>query len=98
MRSATIRLTNETTMWKAWIGFNASHSLGAMFFGLMYGYFIVSDFVLFGSTYFIQAVGLLVLCSYYVLAKLYWFKIPRRGIAMALFLYVAGLLLMFLSY
>ena len=23
-------LTKETTMWRAWVGFNASHSLGAM--------------------------------------------------------------------
>jgi hypothetical protein len=31
-------ITRETTMWKAWIGFNASHSLGAILFGLVYGY------------------------------------------------------------
>jgi hypothetical protein len=31
-------ISRETTMWKAWIGFNASHSLGAILFGLVYGY------------------------------------------------------------
>jgi hypothetical protein len=31
-------LTRETTMWQAWIGFNASHARGAIFFGLIYGY------------------------------------------------------------
>jgi hypothetical protein len=25
-------------MWKAWVGFNASHSYGAILFGLVYGY------------------------------------------------------------
>lgn len=26
------RLTRRTTLWKAWVGFNASHSLGAILF------------------------------------------------------------------
>jgi hypothetical protein len=30
MKNTSPVLTKETTMWKAWIGFNASHSLGAM--------------------------------------------------------------------
>ena len=30
-------LTSQTTMWKAWIGFNASHSLCALLFGAVYG-------------------------------------------------------------
>jgi hypothetical protein len=28
----------DTTMRKAWIGFNASHSFGAILFGAVYGY------------------------------------------------------------
>jgi hypothetical protein len=31
-------ITRETTMWKAWVGFNASHSYGAVLFGAVYGY------------------------------------------------------------
>jgi len=30
-------ISRHTTMWKAWVGFNASHSFGAMLFGLVYG-------------------------------------------------------------
>jgi len=30
MRDDSPRLTRRTTMWDAWIGFNASHSLGAV--------------------------------------------------------------------
>jgi len=29
-------------MWKAWIGFNASHSLGAVLFGQVYGYLVLA--------------------------------------------------------
>jgi hypothetical protein len=38
MRQMPLRLTAQTTMWKAWIGFNASHSLGLILFGAIYGY------------------------------------------------------------
>src|SRR4051812_45946150 len=36
-------LTRQTTMWKAWIGFNASHSMGAILFGLVYGYLAIAQ-------------------------------------------------------
>ena len=38
MKLTSPRLTGETTVWKAWIGFNASHSSGAMFIGIINGY------------------------------------------------------------
>ena len=31
-------ITKETTMWRAWVGFNASHSVGAILFGLVFGF------------------------------------------------------------
>jgi hypothetical protein len=34
-------------MWKAWIGFNASHAYGAIFFGLIYGYLALEHSLLF---------------------------------------------------
>src|SRR5258706_3218082 len=81
-------LTRQTTMWKAWIGFNASHSLGAMFFGLVYGYLAVwHQTFLFGSP-FLLALGGAALFAYLVLAKLYWFRVPLRGIALSFVLYL----------
>src|SRR5258706_16067390 len=32
-------ITKETTMWRSWVGFNASHSEGLIFFGLVFGCF-----------------------------------------------------------
>ncbi|MES3021067.1 MAG: hypothetical protein V4857_05720 [Pseudomonadota bacterium] len=84
-------LTRQTTMWRAWIGFNASHSYGAMFFGLVYGYLaLFHDAMLFGSTFLI-VLGLAMCAGYLVLAKLYWFRIPFRGISLASALFVAAL-------
>jgi hypothetical protein len=82
----------ETTMWKAWIGFNASHSMGAVLFGAVYGYLaVVHDNFLMRSDFF-AFLGLLFLAGYPLLGKLYWFSIPFRCIALAFFLYGLGLL------
>jgi hypothetical protein len=36
MKATSPVLTKETTLWNAWIGFNASHSLGAMLVAAFY--------------------------------------------------------------
>ena len=85
-------ISRETTMWKAWVGFNASHSFGAILFGLIYGQLaLVQPRVLLSSP-FLLAVGLALLCGYTFLGKRYWFRIPFRGILIALALYVGGLI------
>jgi hypothetical protein len=86
-------LTRQTTFWKAWIGFNASHAFGAVFFGLLYGYLALrhSDFLF--HTPFLLGVGLLLLVGYFILGKVYWFSVPFRGISLALACYVASLFL-----
>ena len=84
-------ITRETTMWRAWIGFNASHSYGAMLFGLIYGYLaLVHPTLLFQSTFLI-ALGLLLLAGYVFLGKRYWFSVAFRGIVSATVLYVSAL-------
>ena len=83
-------ITRGTTMWKAWIGFNASHSLGAMLFGVVYGYLALVRGEWLAASPFLLALGLLFLGGYMVLARLYWFSVPQRGVALALALYLAG--------
>ena len=80
-------------MWKAWVGFNASHSLGALLFGLVYGYLAVAvPEVLFHSI-FLLLLGLGMLVALSLLAWRYWFAIPFRGIALALVCYTGSLIL-----
>src|SRR6187431_1655910 len=79
MREVSPVLTRETTMWKTWVGFNASHSMGAILFGLIYGYLALMEPMLLFHSAFLLAVGLAMLGSLSVLGKLYWFSIPFRG-------------------
>jgi len=83
MSSSAVRLScGGTTMWRAWVGFNFSHSLGAVVFG--------SCCILLGIS--AQTLALpkpaLVLpvvigVVYFWLALRYWFRVPAVGIALA---------------
>lgn len=93
MKASTLVITKETTVWKAWIGFNASHSMAAILFGLVFGYLSVAyPSVLYGSV-FLQAVGFLMLLGFFVLGRLYWFSVPFVGITIALVCYVVSIYL-----
>jgi hypothetical protein len=86
-------ISRQTTMWRAWIGFNASHSAGAMMFGLVYGYLALVHFDLLVHSSFLSILGGLYFFSLLALAKLYWFRIPFVGIFIALVLYLTGFVL-----
>ena len=91
MQQVSPVITRQTTMWKAWIGFNASHSYGLILFGAVYGYLALahSDF-LFRSA-FLLSIGLILLLGYVFLAKRYFFRIPLQGVLLPRSLYVLAL-------
>src|SRR5262249_174887 len=69
MGQVSLVLTRETTVWKAWLGFNVSHSMGAILFGLVYGYLAFAQAELFFKSMFLLAVGLAMLGGLVVLSK-----------------------------
>ena len=90
-------LTRQTTMWKAWVGFNISHSLGALLFGAVYGYLSIFRWPVLVASPFLLVTGATLLAAFLVLGKVYWFRVPFRGIALALVLYLAGIVAALLS-
>lgn len=78
-------------MWKAWIGFNASHSFGAILFGLIYGHLAISNSALLFDSPVVLGVGFAMLGGYVVLGKLYWFSVPYRSICVSFACYVASI-------
>jgi hypothetical protein len=81
-------ITRQTTMWKAWIGFNASHSYGAILFGLVYGYLAVAHREVLFNSPFLLAVGFTTLGGWLFIGKSYFFSTPFRGIVIATMCYV----------
>ena len=95
MQEVSPVLTRETTMWKAWIGFNASHSYGAILFGLVYGYLALVHGALLFQSPFLLLTGLVLLAGYVFLGKRYWFSIPYRCILLSAVLYLSALVIEF---
>jgi len=93
LEQAPLVLTRQTTMWKAWVGFNASHSFGALLFGAIYGYLALVHSAFLLQSRFLLSLGLLALLAYAFLGKRYWFSVPFRGILLATAFYVLALVL-----
>lgn len=92
MGATPLMLTPETTVWRAWVGFNASHSICAVFFGLVFGFLAIHHAELLFRSAYLQLLGLAVLVGFVVLAKAYWFSVPLAGVSVALGCFVAGAL------
>ena len=93
MQEALPVITRQTTMWKAWIGFNATHSFGLVLFGAVYGYLALAHSDLLFQSVFLLALGLILLIGYAVITKKYFFRNPLLGVVLAMLLY--GLALIF---
>jgi hypothetical protein len=95
MKAVSPVITRETTMWRTWIGFNASHSCSAILFGLVYGYLALCHAAFLFDSAFLLTVGIAMLAGYVFLGWRYWFSVPFRGIVLAALLYGGGVITRF---
>ena len=86
-------ITKETTMWRGWVGFNASHSMGLILFGLVFGYLALAHPQVLFQSPFLLVVGLAMLVGLVVLCKVYFFSAPLTGVSVSLACYVASIAL-----
>jgi len=79
MANSALRLSGgRTDMWRAWIGFNFSHSLGVLLFGALA---VWAGFRIKALPVGVMPALTLIGCLYLVLALLYWFRSPAIGVA-----------------
>ncbi|MBT1065194.1 hypothetical protein KJY73_16510 [Bowmanella sp. Y26] len=90
MEGSSPRLTKETTMWRAWVGFNASHSLGVMLLAAIYIPLGIYHFELIQNSLWFSLLPVIVSISYLILAKKYWFKIPFIGVLISLVCFIGS--------
>src|SRR5260370_22045634 len=86
-------ITKETTIWRCWVGFNASHSMGLILFGLVFGFLALAHSQLLFQSPFLLVVGLAMLVGLLVLCKVYFFSAPLTSISISLACYVASIAL-----
>jgi len=92
MKEVSPVITRQTTMWKAWIGFNASHSYGLILFGAVYGYLALAHSEFLFQSVFLLALGLILLVGYVFITKRYFFRTPLWGVLLATLLYGLALI------
>ncbi|HEV7608951.1 MAG TPA: hypothetical protein VGO61_16530 [Steroidobacteraceae bacterium] len=83
MRESKIRLTRgESTVWEGWVGFNLSHSLGALMFAAAC-FIVAACFRIFAFSPWALFALAAVSALYLLLAVQYWFRIPIVGTAIS---------------
>ena len=90
MKNTSPVLTKETTMWKAWVGFNASHSLGALLVTAFYVPLAVTNMQVIRESIWFSILPVLIGLSYLFLAKKYWFRIPFIGILISTLCFIGA--------
>jgi len=76
-------LSKETSIWRAWVGFNASHSYGAILIALFFVPLSVFHNEMIQNSLWFSILPAAIGICYLVLATKYWFKIPVIGISLA---------------
>lgn len=90
MQSTSPVLTKETSIWKAWVGFNASHSFGAILVALFYVPLSTFHLEIIQNSLWFSVLPFLIGVCYLILAIKYWFKVPLIGISIATLCFLAA--------
>jgi hypothetical protein len=90
MTRAGLRLTRRTDMWRAWVGFNLSHSLGLVIFAAFVFVTGRSLPVFAQEAHISIPFALVVAAGYLRLARRYWFRTPLIGCLLSVVLFLAA--------
>ncbi len=90
MAACPVRLAGPAcSMWSAWVGFNLSHSLGALMFGAAAAAWGLWPA---GTPLVVAWLPAALAALYLAIGLPYWFKTPNSGIALALGCFVLAAL------
>lgn len=92
MQRSSIRLDPRINLWRAWLGFNLTHSLGLVLFGGAFVYVAAAEPARFASTP-VQAVAVGVAATYLAISRAFFFAKPVAGAAVGLACFVAAAVL-----
>ncbi len=93
MQETTLRITNKTSMWKAWLGFNISHGLGIFTFGII---MLLLGLLCFDQLKLMAPIAIAFSTTYLWLSVKFWFNKPTIGITIGLQLFILSYILLLL--
>ncbi len=94
MQNTPLLMTEKLTMWKSWVGFNATHGTGAAFIGIINFYLALNNFSFLSSSQFLLLLTILTVGFYVWVARKYWFKAVLILIAVAWTCFIVAYMLM----
>ena len=80
MKNTSPIISKQTSMWHAWVGFNASHGIGALLLAAVYIPLTIYHFPIINHSLWFSLLPCLISLSYLILAKKYWFNVPFSGL------------------
>ena len=97
MKNEQVQLAenHKSNLWKAWLGFNISHSYGAMIFSF-YSLYLYNKTELFNNKKhksILYGINIFVSLSYTITSYLYWYKSPSIGLTAVTSCFAASYLL-----
>lgn len=93
MERSGILLYPKANMWRAWLGFNLSHSMGLVLFGAIVMTVGLFHFALFSESVIVQGGNFVVAAAYFLLSVRFFFWGPTLGVGSALICFLASILL-----
>jgi hypothetical protein len=93
MQQSSIALHPDINLWRAWLGFNLTHSLGLLMFGGAFLYLGVLHPALFPRSALLQLCSIAISAAYLIISLKFFFQTPAigAGIAMICFVLAAAL-------
>lgn len=82
----------DSTLWKAWVGFNLSHALGVVLSGAVIGAPAIVDFQSALGNPGWLATALVLPPTYLAISRQYWFEKPTQAITLGSALVIAGVI------
>jgi len=92
MQAAQLRFSRRINLWDSWLGFNISHSLGAMMLGGALLFAAQVHLEGFLESAFLKTAAVLITAMYLVVAIRFWFRGPVIGISIVLVCVLAAIL------
>lgn len=90
MTKSSPMITSATDIWRAWVGFNISHSAGAIIFALFVLIIGRSAESFAGQAPLVVPLSVIIAAAYLWMARRYWFRIPVIGVATSLTAFIAS--------
>jgi hypothetical protein len=90
MRGTSAQLNPATNIWRLWVGFNASHGIGAVQYGLVFGILALTVPDVLFTSWPLMIVAIAVPVAYLLVGLKYWFRIPTTGVGVTAALAIAA--------